>query len=86
MAKLRNVTDAEIIACHVGADSFLMELQDFLHRINAGAVDHIEHPAESARSFALIAREASSMAAVLLMQARLQEQRAEIAKLRSQVV
>ena len=82
MAKLPNVKDAELIACHVAADQFLTEMQDFVFRIEKGYVDKIETPMETARAYALIAKTASDLTHKILVRAELQKQREELESLR----
>lgn len=83
MPKQPNVTDADIIACHVAADNFLMEMQDIAGRIQKGYVDRIEDPVAAAREFTLIARAASNMVVMLLFVDQTQKQKDEIAALRA---
>lgn len=85
MGKLKNVTDAEIIACHVSAEDFLMEMHDLSDRMEKGYVDRVENPAAAAKSFALFARAASDMAVQLLILDNLQKGRDEIAALRAKL-
>lgn len=83
MGKLKNVTDAEVVACHVGANDFLMEMHDLGDRLEKGYVDRIENPTMDAKAFMLIARAASNMAVHLLLVADMQKQKDEIAALKA---
>jgi hypothetical protein len=82
MPKLAKVTDAEVIACFKGAEDFLAEMHDLMHRFEHGS-DRMDHPEHYAKEFALIARAANSMVCHLLMRAELQTQQAELDALRN---
>jgi hypothetical protein len=82
MPKLPNVTDAEIIACHVAQDAAINEMHDFSDRIQKGYIDKIEHPVEAARAFAIIAEAASRMTKQLLLIDEMQKRRAELEELK----
>lgn len=85
MPKLPNVTDAELTALHVNADDLVMEMQDYIARIDKGYVDRLENSLATARAFALIARTASELTHRLLMLTELQEQQDQLAALRKRV-
>jgi hypothetical protein len=82
MPKPSNVTDAELTACNVAADDLLMEMQDYIARIENGYIDQIERPIATARAFALIAKTASDLTLKLLMRAEIQQQHAALETLR----
>jgi hypothetical protein len=85
MPKLPIVTDAELTALHVNADDLVMEMQDYIARIDKGYVNRLESSLATARAFALIARTASELTHRLLMLTELQEQKDQLAALRKQV-
>lgn len=85
MAKTKNVTDAEVIACFTSAENLLAEMQDFANRIRGGYVDRIEDAPEAARQFALIAKAASDMTAALLTAHEMQKQKDEVAALKARL-
>lgn len=85
MPKQKNVTDAEIIACHIAASDLLQEMRDFADRIEKGYVDRIDGPVDAAKQFALIAREATNLSVQLLSVDAMQKQKDEIAALRAKL-
>lgn len=85
MPKQKNVTDAEITACHAAAGGLLAVMQDLTDRMDKGYVDRINNPTSAAKEFALIAREAAGMASRLLAVDEMQKQKDELDALRRQV-
>ena len=82
MARTPQVTDAEIIAMQRSSEDLLTDMMDFAERIRNGHVERVENPEDYARHFALIARSAADMAAMILSAAAIQKQRDELNKLR----
>ena len=73
MPKLRNVTAAEIADIVGRAEDMLQEMADFSHRISQGYKDPLQEPAQTARTFSILARNASDMAIQVLASAAMEE-------------
>ena len=82
MPKLDKVTNRELQEIYDSLDGPLIAMQEMSNRMDKGYIDRIDSPAEIARQFALVAREASAMTAQLLMLDRLQRQMDELERLR----
>ena len=82
MPKLDNVTNKELQEIYDYLDGPLIAMQEMSSRMGKGYVNRIDSPAEIARQFALVAREASAMTAQLLMLDRMQRRMDELDRLR----
>lgn len=76
MARLKNVTQAEII--DVAGNPLIDDIRDLSNRIEKGYCDTISSPVDKAASILALSRSAADLAAMILMKARMQEQAAEI--------
>ena len=78
MAKLKNVTEAEILAARDAIYEVLDPVNDLRHRLEKGYCDDLQSPVEFARSFAIMARACSDVVVHLLAKSGMQEQKAEM--------
>jgi aspartokinase len=77
MPKLKNVTTDEIKAAQSASEDVISTLQDLNDRMQKGYHDHIESPAELARHFNALSRNAGEMVSALLITLAMQEMKAE---------
>lgn len=80
MAKLKNVTNEELRAANDAID--VANLWDLANRIEKLYCDEIENPLEIASSFLAISRSAADVASKIMLKAKHQELKAEIAKMK----
>jgi hypothetical protein len=85
MARAPILTHAQIVDCVRECDDLIMTMQDYSNRIDKNAVDRIGNPDDHAWNFVILARTASDMAGKLLMLDKLQKQKDEIERLKSQL-
>ena len=83
MPKLPNVTKQNVVAVIGRAEDVLADLHDISDRIEKGYCDDIAEPVVKARTFISLSKAAAHMAGLLLLQSAMQEQRAEIERLRA---
>lgn len=78
MPKLKNLTEADILAARDAIYEVLDPVNDIRSRLEKGYCDHLQSSVEFARSFAIMARACSDVVVHLLAKAGMQEQKAEL--------
>lgn len=78
MAKLKNVTEAEIKGVIDATDTSLQDMHDIIHRMQTGYCDQITNPAQLAKNYAVLAQATAEMAKLILVKLAMQEQKAEL--------
>lgn len=81
MAKLKNVTEAEISALTERAEILLASLHDVTNRIEKSYCDDLQNPVSAARTFAVVSRAAADLTVHLLARNAMQEQKRDIERM-----
>lgn len=85
MPKLKNVTDEDVLSAKSDAGDLIDKLHDLNERIGKMNCDKIENPLDAARLFNILTRLSASFVTLMLTTQQMQEQRAEVDRLRAKL-